>query len=347
VIINHKRGVFMLVISKLLSKSRSKKILDRLRYKNGLFAASKKDVSTGYNAAWIRDNVYQAMGMETINIKSAIKTYHILLDIMKKHEYKIDWAIKQKPDEKYKYIHPRYDPFTFDEYHNDWGNKQNDQIGALLFRIGTLENKGVRVLRDNHDIIIVQKLVYYLESVQYWHDEDNGIWENDEEVHASSIGACAAGLNAVRDLVNVRDELIIKGVEALNNMLPRESASRETDLALLSLIFPYNIVTPEQRDEILRNVEKKLVRERGVIRYFGDWYYFKAGEAEWCMGFPWLAKIFKDMGDKLKYEYYMEKTHSIMTENQEIPELYYSNVEFYNENTPLGWSQAMYLIALS
>lgn len=337
----------MRLISSLINKTRSRIILNSLRYPTGLFAASRKDVSTGYNAAWIRDNVYQAMGMETLNRRKAVKTYHVLLDILKKHEYKIDWAIKEKPDAKFKYIHPRYDPFTFDEYWNEWGNKQNDQIGALLFKIGTLEKKGVKVIRNKDDQRIVQKLVNYLESIEYWHDPDNGIWENDEEIHASSIGACAAGLMAVKGIVRVKDNLIHKGIQTLNTLLPRESVSREVDLALLSLIYPYNVVTPKQRDEILANVEKHLVRERGVARYFGDWYYNKGGEAEWCMGFPWLAKIYKDLGDKIKYEHYLNKTLSTMRPNGEIPELYYADVDFYNENTPLGWSQAMFLIAIA
>jgi phosphorylase kinase alpha/beta subunit len=282
-----------------------------------------------------------------MNIKRAIKTYRALLDILKKHEYKIDWAIREKPDQKFKYIHPRYDPITFDEFHNDWGNKQNDQIGAFLFRVGNLENRGIKLLRDKADHMIIQKLVAYLERVEYWHDADNGIWENEEEVHASSIGACIAGLKAVSAFVHVKPELIEKGQEALNSLLPRESDSRETDMALLSLIYPYDVVNDEQKMQILNDIETKLVRERGVVRYFDDWYYNEGGEAEWCMGFPWLAKIYKDLGDDERYNHYMRKTMGIMNRKGELPELYFANQDVYNENTPLGWSQAMLLLALS
>ena len=335
------------LLKKFIIRNKSRKILESLRYKNGLFAASSKNVSTGYNVAWIRDNVYQAMGMETLSLKRAIRTYRALLDIMKKHEYKIDWAIKERPDQKFKYIHPRYDPLTYDEFHNDWGNKQNDQIGAFLFRVGELENKGIRVLRDNEDHIMIQKLVAYLEKVEYWQDPDNGIWENDEEVHASSIGACVAGLRAVSAFVYVNTDIIGKGKEALNKLLPRESVSRETDMALLSLIYPYNVVSSRQRGQILKDIETRLVRERGVVRYFGDWYYNEGGEAEWCMGFPWLAKIYKDLGNEKRYRHYLSRTISIMNRKGELPELYFAGQDVYNENTPLGWSQAMLLLALS
>ncbi len=333
---------------KLLLKHNSKKILQSLRYPTGLFAASRKDVSTGYNVAWIRDNIYQAIGLEHFNVKEAVKTYQALFDVLLKHEYKIDWAIREKPDAKYKYIHARYHPITLDEFHEDWGNKQNDAIGAFLFKIGELQEKGMKILRDNADYRLLQKLVYYLGSIEYWHDKDNGVWEENEEVHASSVGACVAGLQKVQKLVYVSEELITKGKDALNKLLPRESATKEVDLALLSLIYPYCIVTPEQRDVILKNVEEKLVREKGVIRYVGDCYYNEEGkEGSWTMGFPWLAKIYKDLGDKKKYKQYLKKTHEVMLSNGELPELYLADGETANENTPLGWAQAMYLVAVS
>ena len=34
------------------------KILESLKYKSGLFAASRKNVEIGYNKAWLRDNFY-------------------------------------------------------------------------------------------------------------------------------------------------------------------------------------------------------------------------------------------------------------------------------------------------
>ncbi len=206
-------------------------------YTNGLYPAANS-TSTGYNRIWIRDNVYVSLGLETINIKEALKTIHALLDILLKHEYKIDWMIKQPhPKHKHRYIHPRYDK-DGNEILEEWGNKQNDAIGALLWRIGELnktqENqrfsgpkkfKGffreINVLRNNDDKKIVQKIVNYLEAVEYWKDKDNGIWEENEELHASSIGACLAGLLNVQDLVNVPLHLIAHGEENLKKTLAK------------------------------------------------------------------------------------------------------------------------------
>ncbi len=327
---------------------RSVQILEGMQHKNGLFSAAAKDVKTGYNRAWIRDNVYAALGMEAgKNKKAVVKTYRALLDIFLKHEYKIDWMIKQpQPKASFRYIHARYDPLTMDEIYEEWGNKQNDAIGAALFKIGQLEKKGIRIIRNEKDERILQKLVEYLDAIEYWHDPDNGMWEENEEIHASSIGACVAGLKAINGIVDVLPELIEKGEDALNKLLPMESKTKKVDLALLSLIYPYNVVNEQQKQQILKNVEAKLLKKRGVIRYIGDKYYSNGKEAEWTFGLPWLAIIYKQMNSPERYAYYMRKTYSAMNSRGEMPELYYSGTDQHNENSPLAWGQAMYLVAL-
>lgn len=322
-------------------------ILKSLQHPSGLFSAAAKNVSTGYNRAWIRDNVYAALGLEaTGNINDAIKAYHALLDIFLKHECKIDWMIKQPlPKERWRYIHARYDPFTGNEILEEWGNKQNDAIGAFLFKIGDLEAKGIRVLRNEKDSQIVQKLVDYLAAIEYWHDADNGMWEENEEIHASSVGACVAGLKKISSIVNVQEDLMAKGEQALSQLLPSESATKQVDLALLSLIYPYDIVTDEQRTSILKNIEEKLLREKGVIRYVGDKYYSQGSEAEWTMGLVWLAVIYKMLNVQEKYSFFMRKAANAMNKKGELPELYYANSAVHNENSPLAWSQSLFAVA--
>src|SRR3989338_9649290 len=227
--------------------NQSIKIIEEMQYPTGLFAASNLNVKTGYNLSWIRDNIYTLIGLEAAQKYHLVKkTLRALLDILLKHEYKLDWAIKEKPKYAYQYIHARYNPSTMEEIWENWGNKQNDAIGALLFKIGDLEGKGIQILRNENDLRIVQKLVNYLESIEYWHDKDNGMWEENEEVHASSIGACVAGLKKIRKIADVPKDLVRKGEIALGRLLPRESEAKETDMALLSLIYPYNVSDKKQ-----------------------------------------------------------------------------------------------------
>ena len=322
-------------------------LIKSLQHSTGLFSASKKTVNTGYDLAWIRDNAYISFGLEAINDTESLNNlFAALLNVLLKHEYKIEHAIEKKPKHAFQYIHARYHPLTFNEIDEPWGNKQNDAIGALLFRIADLKEKGINVLRDENDTKIMQKLVHYLKSIEYWHDKDNGMWEENDEVHASSIGACVAGLRKISKIVDVPNELIEKGIDSLNKILPGESKTKDVDMALLSLIYPYNIVNEKKRDEILHNIEKSLLKERGVIRYEGDKYYYKDGEAEWTMGLSWLAIIYKNIGNEEKYRFFVNKSIEAMNEKGELPELYLANSNEHNENSPLGWSQALFLVSI-
>lgn len=331
------------------------KILESLQYKSGLFAASKKEVDTGYDKAWLRDNFYECLAFEVIgDWETVYKTYRSILDIFKKHEYKIDHAISNKPEYAHQYIHPRYNPETFDEYWEEWGNKQNDSIGCILFKLGELEKKTPgSIIEDEDDRRIVQKLVWYLSTLQYWHDADSGMWEEDQEIHASSVGACLAGLKMARHVsgVEVAPDLIKKGEEVLRKLLPRESARKAVDLALLSLIWPYQVANEKETAQILENVEYHLLKSHGVIRYKGDHYYNKnpdgwSEEAEWTFGLSWLAIIYDKLGEEEKARHFLELAKKTVTRDGKIPELYFSNSTKYNDNTPLGWSESLFIVAL-
>ena len=141
--------------------------------------------------------------------------------------------------------------------------------------------------------------------------------------------------------------MIQSGKNTLIFLLPRESLTKETDLALLSLIYLYNVASEEQKRKILEHVEKHLLRERGVIRYLGDKYYNGNGEAEWHFGLSWLSIIYILKGDLKKAREYYEKAKSLLTQEGHAPELYYASSNEYNENTPLGWSQSMFIQAAS
>jgi GH15 family glucan-1,4-alpha-glucosidase len=340
--------------------------LRALQSRSGLFLASRSDVSTGYNKAWLRDNFYTCLAFEeTEDSETVRKVWKALLAIFVKHKDKINWAVKNKPYHTYQYIHARYNPETFEEFWEEWGNKQNDAIGEILFKIGDLEQKGIKIIETEEEKEILQILVDYLNSIEYWQDSDNGVWEEYEEVHASSVGACVAGLRMIAKLgvVNIPTHLIEKGEEALKKLLPRESKSKFVDLALLSLIYPFNIVPENLARDIVRHVEYHLEKEKGIIRYKNDRYYNKnqdgvSEEAEWCFGFPWLSIIYSqwaqdgkkfgditDSEDDKKAREYLEKSFKTIYDDQ-IPELYYSDSDKPNENTPLGWAESLFVVAL-
>jgi phosphorylase kinase alpha/beta subunit len=325
--------------------------LKGLQYESGLFAASKKGVKTGYDKAWLRDNFYECLAFEVLgDLETVRKTYRAILDIFKKHEYKIDYAISKKPEHTHEYIHPRYDPITFNEYWEEWGNKQNDSIGCILFKIGELNDL---IVKDDDDRRILQKLVWYLSTLEYWRDSDSGIWEEEQEIHSSSVGVCLAGLEMAKRIegISVPDDLLEKGRKTLHEILPRESKRKFVDLALLALIWPFQVVNAGETATILENVEYHLLRERGVIRYKGDHYYNKnpdgwSEEAEWTFGLSWLSIIYTKLNNLDKAKYFFDEARKTITRDGVIPELYLSNSTKYNDNTPLGWSESLFIVAL-
>lgn len=328
-------------------------ILDRLRLPNGMYLAS---TSNDYHYTWLRDSFYISLPYLDKNDNKYEATYHGILDILRSYEWKIDYHIQHKPEAPYQYIHPRYD-VKGNEINEEWGNAQNDAIGAVLFGIGEGVKAGKKILRDEKDREIVQKLVWYLNTLEYWQDKDQGMWEENTEVHASSIGACIAGLKAVKDVVYVPDEMIGNGMEAIDKLFPYESETKPVDLAQLSLIYPYKIIQGDKAFEITERMSRTLGRGRGVIRYLGDSYYstikgrdehswkYYGREAEWCFGIPWLSLCFQELGDYTKAQTCINWTEELMLEDGSLPELYYSGTDEYNGNTPLGWANSMYILA--
>lgn len=330
-------------------------ILRALQSESGLFFAASPSVATGYDKAWLRDNFYATLGFEaTGDFETVKKVWRAILDLFLKHEEKINWAIEHKPYATWQYIHARYQPETFEEYWDEWGNKQNDAVGAVLFKLADLETRGIAILEKEDDKRIVQKLADYLNTIEYWNDADNGVWEEYEEVHASSVGAVVSALKKLSKLsfVKIPEGMTEKGEETLKRLLPRESSTKFADLALLSLSYPYDLIDQSMEDIILQNLEYHLVKERGIVRYKTDKYYNKntvdgwSEEAEWTMGFPWLAIIYARRGDMEKAKMYLEKTEKVFTAEHKLPELYFSNSDKPNENIPLAWAESLYVVAL-
>lgn len=317
--------------------------LDALRLPNGIYVASP---SQTYHYVWIRDNCYMALSDLHRDNGQYEATYHKLLDIFRKYEWKLSYHAEHRPVETYEYIHSRYTADSLEEISAPWGNAQNDAIGIFLFGIGQGLRHGKKVLRDDGDRRVVALLIQYLATLEYWHDADNGMWEENREVHASSIGACVAGLMAVQPYFDVPWQSVQVGLRALYGILPFESATKGCDLALLSLIYPYQLVPIGMAFTIVRNVEDQLLRPHGVIRYQYDKYYQEDNcEAEWCMGLPWLglchAVVLANRDKALSYLLWATRA---MTDHFELPEIYLPARGMPNENTPLGWAHSLWLM---
>ena len=144
-----------------------------MRLSNGAYTAS---LSQDYSFVWIRDIVYTVLPFMQKPSERYEKAYHALFDLFKTYEWKIDIHRQKRPVYLFEYIHSRYST-DLKELPVEWGHAQNDAIGAFLWGVGEGFRLGQKVIRDEKDLEIVQKLVDYLDCLQYWQAKDNGMWE--------------------------------------------------------------------------------------------------------------------------------------------------------------------------
>lgn len=169
----------------------------------------------------------------------------------------------------------------------------------------------------------------------------------------SSVGAVAAGLTqAARiGIKDIPERLQRDAVLTLLEMGGRESAHHDTDLALLTLVWPLGEDLPlprrGQRDIVAR-VERELLGTRGVVRY-GDDGYHRCGDAppEWTMGLGFLALARDALGEPERAVRYLRQLESVATDSGELPESWCHDPahddEFYN--SPLCWAHALHVVA--
>jgi phosphorylase kinase alpha/beta subunit len=139
------------------------------------------------------------------------------------------------------------------------------------------------------EVNFVQNLVYYIGRA--YRTPDYGIWERGDkinhgnaELNASSIGMAKAALEAINGInlfglngsqasvIHVLPDEIARAQITLESLLPRESASKEVDAALLSIIsYPAFAVDDDiLRDRTLRKITTQLGGKYGCKRFLRD-----------------------------------------------------------------------------
>ncbi|MBI1910429.1 MAG: hypothetical protein HYS21_00340 [Deltaproteobacteria bacterium] len=363
--------------------------LERLRQINGGYIASDYCGDKGgdrYNVFWLRDIMYATYANEYVgSYDKMIESYRLIIRIFQKYRHKITNGARKRHylgSCANEVIHARIHPVTLEELTSEWGHHQLDIFGLFLYKTGDLIKKGHNVISTDQveTQILLRDMVLYLTTVRWHSDPDFGVWEEGPEMHSSSIGSVLAGLTMWHDdgyyhykyksqipihqFLPIPQGFVESGRAALDSLLTRESDSRPYDLAQLSLIWPYYIISDSQAFQIIGNIERNLVRKHGVIRYPGDLYYNSdrakpiGNEAEWPLGFAWLSIVYSQLAVKAirtgeifgppidfiqKSEIYLQKLESVMTEDGMVPELYTGGKSNYN--VPLAWAQSFYIVA--
>jgi phosphorylase kinase alpha/beta subunit len=318
-----------------------KGLLDK---KTGLpIAAGGKD----YGYCWIRDSYYIMRPFLKIDQKVYKKGYESLCKYIstldEKYDSKTDWLIKKGRDgvNNMEFIHPRFYADSLNEITSEWGNTQVDSLGYLILGLAEAKKSGMYI---NGSAKCIDTLLNVLDAIRYWDCPDSGHWEENVELHSSSIGIVVDAISHLKEVAEHPhiENLLNKGREALTNLLPRESPTKRVDLAQAAIAcMPFNTLPEVIRDRIVDDISYSLEREHGAIRYHGDTYYqTNSKEMEWTFWFAYKGLYYSNIGDHKAASNYLGKLVEIYKENNgNIPEGYVDGNP--NPNTPLGWTVAL------
>jgi phosphorylase kinase alpha/beta subunit len=390
-------------------------ILSRQNPVTGLLPASTAITTHGdYTDAWVRDNVYSILAVWGLALAygrhgspagrlhllkhSVVKLMRGLLFAMMKQAPKVEkFKATQAPLDA---LHAKYNTQTGDPVVGDdeWGHLQLDATSLFLLMLAQMTSSGLPIIYTLDEVAFVQNLVYYIGRT--YRTPDYGLWERGNkinhgkpELNASSIGMAKAALEAIDGLdlfgpggsaasvVRALPDEIARARITLESLLPRESASKETDAALLSILgFPAFAVEDPQRAQRTRaKILDRLEGRYGCKRFLRDGHQtaiedhsrlhyeswelqaFADIECEWPLFFTYLYLDALFQGDLEAIAKYRQLLQSVAIQHQGyrlLPELYVvpadkitaekqqpgSQTRHPNANIPLVWAQSLYLL---
>lgn len=388
-------------------------ILARQDPATGLLPASTAVTVHGdYRHAWVRDNVYSILAVwalalayrragraeEGAPLEAAVtKLMRGLLAAMLRQAHKVErFKHTQDPLDA---LHAKYDtargePVVGDA---DWGHLQVDATAIFVLMLAQMSASGLKLVQSADEQAFVQNLVHYL--AQAWRTPDYGIWERGHkrnegmaERNASSIGMAKAALEAIAGFeplpglappVQVMAGDIAHARDTLAALLPRESVSKETDAALLSITgYPaFAVDDPALAQRTQATVLSKLAGRYGCKRFLrdghqtvledharlhyepGELQQFEHIESEWPLFFTYLLIDAALAGDADEAAHWRDRLEALMQERDGqrlLPELYvvpaaaveaeranpHSQAREPNPNVPLVWAQSLYLVGV-
>ena len=394
----------------------NKIILSRQDPVTGLLPASTAVNAHGdYTDAWVRDNVYSILSVWGLALvyrkfdsehhrsyllsQSVVKLMRGLLSAMMRQSDRIEAFKKTRnPTDA---LHAKYGTKTGLAVVGDdeWGHLQLDASSLFLLMIAQMTASGLRIVYTMDEVDFVQNMVHYISHT--YCTPDYGIWERgnkinhgNTEINGSSVGMAKAALEALdgfnlfgdlssyEAVIHVITSDIARSRFTLQGLLPRESNSKETDAALLSIIG-YPAYAIEDADLVKRTrdkIIKKLAGNYGCKRFLLDGHQssieddsrlhyesselreFEHIESEWPLFFTYLLLDALMRDEKEEIEHWKKKLQLLFVEQDGkklLPELYIvpkelidaekenpgSQIRIANENVPLVWAQSLYMLS--
>jgi Glucoamylase and related glycosyl hydrolases len=246
---------------------------------------------------------------------------------------------------------------------DEWPNFQLDGYGTWLWALC----RHIEITRKEQLIVkyikSIRAVIDYL--ISFWNTPCYDCWEeNGDKIHTSTLACIYGGLSSISAYLKepgisaaacaIKEYILDKCIE--NNRLIKFSGSDEVDSSLLWVALPFNVL--DVFDKIMQStvleIEKRLLHNSGVHRYFEDTYY---GGGEWLLLSCWLGWYYAEAARKNEATEILRWVESHADKDGGMPEQILEHVykfeyiskwkELWGEPAkPLLWSHAMYLILL-
>ncbi|KAI9001604.1 glycosyl hydrolases family 15-domain-containing protein [Gaertneriomyces semiglobifer] len=356
-------------------------ILSRQNPATGLIPASVAITTHGdYRDAWVRDNVYSIYcvwglalayrrmdddGGRGYELEHAtVKNMRGLLFAMMRQAQKVEcFKHTQAVGDA---LHAKYSTTTGSTVvaDHEWGHLQIDATSLFLLALAQMTASGFRIIYTLDEVAFIQNLVFYVERA--YRTPDYGLWERGNkvnhgqpELNSSSIGMVVAALQAINgvnlfgarggsaSVIHVLPDEISRNLSTLRIALPRESASKEIDAALLSVIgFPaFAIDDAYIVDYTREDIIEKLGGRYGCKRFLRDGHQtvledtsrlhyepaelkvFEHIESEWPLFFTYLILEGLFRGDMKQVQLFRSKLEPLLVDSAEMGVYSHNNRE--------------------
>ncbi|MGM5481167.1 MAG: adenylate/guanylate cyclase domain-containing protein [Nanobdellota archaeon] len=326
------------------------KVLQKIHHFPEFNIFSKGVESKTYDKCWLRDILYRHDRFRILNDHKTIeKTVNKILRSFVFEEYKIDNLLDDEKSLRIQSIVYGNNLPHEDHFWDEWNHKQHDSIGMLLYLVAKVEeDKKAFITKDIDYIRITNKLIRYLEKVKYWNGKAKEFWEENEEIHASSVGICVAGLKAISAVPKIKmpKGLIEKGRKAISKLVTKELRRKTFDASMLTLLEPELMVSKIQEEAILKRAENVINNEMTGITYKNDFYMFDNMEHQRDVKMDfltcWIARIHEQRGDKTKAKRLIDRVLA-KHEEKSAPESFFVNSKELSKEKRLGWNEALFI----
>ncbi|NLC88130.1 MAG: hypothetical protein GX682_05090 [Clostridiaceae bacterium] len=326
----------------------------------------QRDKCGRYSYCWPRDAVFITNALDILNMTEETSKFY---NIFSKQTQSDNGMWEQRF-----YTDGRLAPC--------WGY-QIDETASIIFGIYMHYNKikNKEFLKQNYDMCIkaikfLKKYVEYITLSENESNEPNNIfetnesydlWEMNEGIHLYS---CSAIYAAFDSMIEINKQLELKNDQeneelkeykdkikqyCSSNFLHKETKTLKrnkkdeiADISILGAMVPFEMLN--EKEEIVKNtVEKMKLTLRtytgGYIRFENDSYI--GGNNPWPIATLWMALYQIKLGEQEKAKKLIEFVVETATEHGFIAEQVDNQTMKSKWVIGLGWSHAMYIIALS